>query len=257
MVVVSRKDYINTYKSSYYGEKYAKKYSEWFPVNKSPELAALIGDLTTDGHVQGPDKFRFDFTSKSKKKLKSFEKRLENLFGVTGSIRENRNNPYSESYNYGVNCKPLTRVLIESGAPVGCKVKTCFNVPRWIQNDKKCFSAYIERAFANDGSAFSGNPRITYELRKEQSISENLREYMNTINSLLIQYYGISGSVFERSKINEREDGDKTVGIGLNIRERDAIKKFHKNFNITDKHMSEHIRKIVEGPVAQPGRALD
>ena len=246
MAVVTRQDYLDTYKSSYYAEKYAEKYSEWFPVNKSPELAALIGDLTTDGHVQGPNKFRFDFTSESKEKLQRFEKRLEDLFGVTGSIRENKTNPYSTSYNYGVNCKPLTRVLIESGVPTGCKVKTKFNVPNWIQKDKTLFTAYIERAFANDGSAFSGNPRITYELAKEESISENLKQYMHTIDSLLTEYYGISGSVFERSETNKRKDGDKTVSIGLNIRKRDAIKKFHKNFNITDKQMSEHIRKIAE-----------
>lgn len=246
MSVVSRKDYISTYKSDFQGEKYANKYEEWFPVEESCLLAGLIGDLTTDGHVQGYDKLRFDFTSSSIEDLERFEDRLKTLFGVKGAVRENKTNPYSTSFNYGVNSKPLTRILIECGVPTGNKVKTRFSVPEWIQKDKAYFTAYVERAFTNDGSAYSGDPRITFELSKEESIKENLRDYMNTINKLLEEYYGISGSVFERRKRNLRKDGDKTVSIGLNIRRRNAIKKFHKYFTITDKDMSEHIRKIAE-----------
>lgn len=246
MVLVSRSDYVSTYSSEFHGEKYAEEYSHWFPVKRSSLLAGLIGDLTTDGHVQGYDKLRFDFTACSQDKLLRFEERLKKLFGIQGKIRENETNPYSTSFNYGVNSKPLTRVLIECDVPTGNKVKTKFNVPEWIQEDKEYFTSYIERAFANDGSAFSENPRITFELRKEESKKENLREYMDTINRLLERYYGISGSVFERNTKNQRKDGDQTIGIGLNIRRRDAIKKFHQNFNITDQEMSEHIRKIAE-----------
>ena len=246
MILVSKSDYISTYNSEFHGRKYAEKYDNWFPVVSSKMLAGLIGDLTTDGHVQGYDKLRFDFTAADKSKLRSFEDRLKKLFGIEGKIRENRTNPYSESFNYGVNSKPLTRILIECGVPTGNKVKTKFTVPEWILQDKKYFTAYIERAFANDGSAFSGNPRITFELRKEESIAGNLRDYMEVINQYMDKYYSISGSVFERTKKNQRKDGDQTIGIGLNVRRRDAIKKFHKNFNITDQEMSEHIRQIAE-----------
>ena len=246
MALVSKSDYISTYSSEFHGKKYADKHGTWFPVEGSRELAGLIGDLTTDGHVQGYDKLRFDFTASNKRKLKQFENRLNKLFGVKGDIRENKTNPYSESFNYGVNSKPLTRVLIGCGAPTGNKVKTRFNVPEWIQEDREFFTAYLERALTNDGSAFAANPRITYELRKEESIKENLRKYMETIDRLLEKYYGIKGSVFERSKRNHRVDGDKTVGIGLNIRRRNAIKKFHKNFNITDQIMSEQIKMVAE-----------
>lgn len=246
VALVSKSEFVSTYKSGFHGRKYAKKYEKWFPVEESSLLAGLIGDLTTDGHVQGYDKLRFDFTSSNKKELKLFEKRLNDLFGIKGSIRENKTNKYSKSFNYGVNCKPLTRILIECGVPTGNKVKTRFNIPRWIQDERRYFKSYIERAFTNDGSAFSDNPRITFELRKEESKKANLRKYMETTNELLDKYYGITGSVFERNKKNKRKDGDKTVGIGLNIRRRDAIKKFHDNFNITDQEMSEHIRKIAE-----------
>lgn len=246
MDIVTKSDYISTYKSKQHGVKFANKYEEWFPVKESCQLAGIVGDLTTDGHVQGYDKLRFDFTAGSKDKLLRFEERLKELFSIEGKVRENRTNPYSTSFNYGVNSKPLTRILIECGVPTGNKVKTKFNVPEWIQQDKEYFTAYIERAFTNDGSAFSGNPRITFELRKEKSKKENLRKYMETINQLMEKYYDISGSVFERKRKNQRKDGDQTIGIGLNIRRRDAIKKFHQNFNITDQQMSEHIRKIAE-----------
>jgi hypothetical protein len=246
VALVSKSDYISTYSSEFHGKKYANKYDRWFPVEKNPLLAGLIGDLTTDGHVQGYDKLRFDFTAADKDELRRFEDRLKKLFDVEGKIRENTTNPYSESFNYGVNSKPLTRILIECGVPTGNKVKTRFNVPKWILKERKYFTAYIERAFANDGSAFSENPRITFELRKEESIAENLRKYMETIDEYLDTYYGISGSVFERKEKNQRKDGDQTVGIGLNIRRRDAIKKFHQNFNITDREMSKHIRKVAE-----------
>ncbi|MFB6199263.1 MAG: hypothetical protein ABEJ83_00160 [Candidatus Nanohaloarchaea archaeon] len=69
---------------------------------------------------------------------------------------------------------------------------------------------------------------------------------METINQLMEKYYGIGGSVFERNTKNQRKDGDQTIGIGLNIRRRDAIKKFHENFNIPDKKMSEQISTVAE-----------
>lgn len=246
MALVSEEDYLSTYNSKYYGQKYANKHNNWFPVSRSEELAALVADLTTDGHMQDYPKLRFDFTASDEEKLLDFENRLEELFGVSGTIRENKTNPYSTSYNYGVNSKPLSRVLIECGVPTGSKVKTKFNVPEWIREDENYFRAYIERAFSNDGSAFANNPRITYELRKIEELSENLQKYMETIDRLLDKYYGISGSIFQRSKKNIRKDGYKTVGIGLNIRKRKAIKKFHKNFNITDKEMSEEIHRVAE-----------
>ena len=244
MVLVNRQDYLDTYKSEYHGRKVFQKHKRWFPVSKSTELAALIGDLTTDGHVQPEPKLRFDFTSSSKRKLRSFEDRLDSLFGVKGKIRENTTNPYSVSYNYGVNSKPLTRILILCGVPTGNKVKTEFNIPEWIREDKEYFNAYVERAFANDGSAFADNPRITFELRKERSKAENLERYMKTINRFLEKYHEISGSIFRRSEENRRKDGDVTVGIGLNIRRRNAIKNFHEAFNITDPHMSKEIEKV-------------
>lgn len=246
MVLVTKEDYISTYNSEWHGRKYAEKHDSWFPVKETPELAGLVGDLTTDGHVQGDPKLRFDFTASDKEDIMLFEQRLDDLFGVTGKIRKNTTNPYSTSYNYGVNSKPLTRILIECGVPTGSKVKTKFGVPQWIREDPECFRAYIERAFTNDGSAFGDNPRITYELSKEVSISENLVGYMESINHLLSKYWGISGSVFQRNKHNQRKDGDSTVGIGLNIRRREAIKKFHNEFNITDQEMSEEISKVAE-----------
>jgi len=130
MSLVTREDYISTYDSDFHGKKYADKHSEWFPVERSCTLAGLIGDLTTDGHVQGYNKLRFEFTASSKEKPELFENRPNKLFALKHDIRENKTNPYSTSFNYGVNSKPLTRILIECGAPTDCKVKTKFNIPR-------------------------------------------------------------------------------------------------------------------------------
>lgn len=243
MLVVTEDDYLDTYKSEQHGRKYLRKYKRWFPVEATPELAALVGDLTTDGHVQGKPKLRFDFTASNKEKLESFEDRLVENFGLKGSIRQNRTNQYSVSYNYGVNSKPLTRVLIKSGVPVGNKVKTQFEIPGWIKQNRKCFRSYVERVFGNDGSAYGDNPRITLELYKEVSIAANLEDFMDSLNNRLEQYFDISGSVFKRNKTNLRKDGDRTVAVGLNIRESKSIKNFHSNFDIQEQDMKFEIKK--------------
>lgn len=244
--LVTEKDYLETYKSENHGRKVLKNYREWFPVESSPELAAIVGDLTTDGHVQNYSNLRMDFTASNKDKLRDFRERLENLFGIGGKIRENTTNPYSTSYNLGINSKPLTRVMLVCGVPQGNKVKTKFSIPEWICEERELFKAYVERIFTNDGSAYGENPRITLELYKEKSIADNLEKYMRTLNQYLDRYYGIQGSVFRRNIENQRKDGDVTVPIGLNIRRRDAIKKFHENFRITDKQMAFEIKKAAE-----------
>jgi len=246
MILVTEKDYLETYSSRKAGKRVLKDYKNWFPVKASSELARLVADLTTDGHVQPYPKLRFDFTSGSKQKLYRFERRLIELFDIEGSIRENTTNPHSKSFNYGVNSKPLTRILILCGVPTGKKVRTEFRIPPWIANRKEFFRAYVERIYANDGSAYGKNPRITLLMHKEERISKNLRSFMRQLNSRLDDYFNISGSVYQRSYRKKRKEGYIAVGIGLNIRSNNAIKKFHEEFSITDLQMASEISKSVD-----------
>ena len=120
-------DVLGTYNSKKHGMKALSKYHYWFPLRASPALAGIVADLMGDGHVQGGIKLRLDYTSKSKTELRRFGNELHTLFNIKGKIRDCKTNKYG-TMNYGVNCKPLIRVLKLIGVPSGQKVLTKFSI---------------------------------------------------------------------------------------------------------------------------------
>ena len=69
-------DVLGTYKSKPHGIKALSKYKNWFPIKASPALAGICADLMGDGHLQGPPKWRIDYTSKSIQELNRFENEI-------------------------------------------------------------------------------------------------------------------------------------------------------------------------------------
>ena len=143
-ILLNFEDVINTYKSKEHGLKALSKYAYWFPLKTSSELAGIVADLMGDGHLQDGKKLRLDYTSKSVTELKRFGNEIYKLFKVKGKIRHCNTNNYG-TMNYGVNCKPLVRVLKLIGVPTGSKVLTKFTIPKWIIQDKALFSRFINR----------------------------------------------------------------------------------------------------------------
>lgn len=132
-------------------------------------MAGVVADLMGDGHLQGAPIWRVDFTSKSIKELKRFEKTINLLFNKKGVIRSCNSNKYGKTYNIGINCSPVSRILLLCGVPQGQKVLTNFIVPKWILSDKECFKKFCQRLFTCEGSILKETdrkPRIRLEMWK-------------------------------------------------------------------------------------------
>jgi len=136
------------------------------PLHASPELAALVAALMTDGHVEwakadGRSRAkRIMLYSSEKVECEWFLKIVKGLFGVDGRIdayTPNHNNCTKQPYRAFV-CKAIvTMILILAGAPAGNKTEKEFLVPNWIMGGSK----EIKKEFLNTFFTFEASkPRV-------------------------------------------------------------------------------------------------
>ena len=237
MALLTKKDVLKTYKSKEAGLKVLKKYNSWFPVYPSPELAGVIGDLIGDGHLQGSTKWRIDYTSKNIGELNRFGKIMFQLFGVRGKIRPCKTNKFGKTFNYGINCKPLARMLSLLGAPYGSKVLRNFSIPSWILNDRLCFRSFIRRLFSCEACVdFSKNPAIEIKMYKRLSLLRDGLSFMREIKHYLDVYFNIKCcNPFLEGGTNKRKDSIKTKGVRLKIKGEYSLKNYYNLIGFDDK----------------------
>lgn len=244
--IVTLEDVLNVYKSKIHGIDALQSHMNWFPVFATSILAGIVADLMCDGHLQ-KNRWRFDFTSRSKVELKYFGRRIYDLFGIKGKIRPCLTNKFGITFNYGVNCKPLSRVLCLCGAPRGCKVKNRFLIPDWIMNDKGCFREFIKRVFTCEGCVDIHGKFLILEMWKSEELIENGIKFMNQIRKGLSKYFNIKSSkVFISNSFNIRKDGIITRPLRFNIKS-DSVKKFYDKIEFDNKEKQNKLRLIILG----------
>lgn len=270
-ILISKNDVLNLFKSEFHGRKSIDQHKEWFPIHSSPSLAGIVGDLMSDGHLQGHPRWRFDFTSGNINELKRFDNEIFKQFNLKGKIRSCTGNKWGNSFNIGFNCKLLGRILNLTGVPTGCKVKKEFFVPEWILNDKKCFRVFIGRVFDCEGSVSTErNPFINLEMWKSEKILKSGIKFFKQIRDRLKIYFEIeTNNIYLVSRSNIRKDGIKTHGIRLRIKRLDSLIKFQENIGFQNIGKQNKLKQIInrkmgrkrgginskELPHAQPGRA--
>jgi len=234
--VINFTNILDGYKSKYHGRKALEKYKRWFPLHLSGRLAGIVADLICDGHLQPKPKLRLDYTSKSKSELRRFGKEIYHVFKVKGKIRPCKTNKYSRSYNYGINCKPLARVLIYIGVPTGAKVSKSFRVPRWIIRNEYYFKNFVQRVFDCEGTVWNNKYGwIGIEMWKEKKLMKDGIEFFNDIRKNLLKYYKIEATnVFIPNSKCNRKDGIKTVPLRFYVKKKSSIYKFYKNIGFNN-----------------------
>jgi len=241
--ILNKCDLIELYKSRDY--KYLDKYSTWFPVLASPQLAGIVADLMGDGHLQGNPKWRIDYCSKSLEELARFNEELYSLFKIKGKIRECKTN-YYKTFNLGVNNKVLARILNKIGVPSGSKVFSSFNIPKWILADKRCFSRFVNRLFSCEGSVDVNSKCIEIKMYKSEDLMDEGIAFFQILRGNLYNYYGIETTrPFLEGRINIRKDGFKTIGIWLKIKKRDSLDRFYVYIGFDDPNKNIKLRKII------------
>ncbi|MDD5163483.1 MAG: hypothetical protein PHD95_04715 [Candidatus ainarchaeum sp.] len=219
--------------------------AKWLPLYSSPELAALVADLMGDGHLQGPPKWRFDFCSKNVSELKRFENVLWGLFRVKGKIRDCTTNKYTTK-NYGVTCKPLSRVLFLAGIPHGNKVTKDYSIPKWILDDKDCFAAFTRRYFDCEGFVDLGKKELEISISKSVELNKSAIAFLDSISFGLDKFYDIKTMkpFFASLKI-KRKCGCVVQAARLKISRKQNLTLFYKNIGFDSKKKMEKLKLAI------------
>lgn len=229
-IILRYKDFLNTYKTRGHRIKHLEEYKKLFPIKSSPSLAGIVADLICDGHLQGDPKWRIDFTSKDTEELKRFENEITKIFGVSGKIRECLTNAYAKSYNMGINCSPLARILLLMGVPPGQKVLQNFDIPEWIVNDKECFRVFCKRVFTCEGSIMNEKrrkiPQIRLEMWKEESLIKNGEGFLDSLCKTMKKYFNIDSTIRTTNNTLKRNDGKTTRAVRIYVLNESVIKFF-------------------------------
>lgn len=241
--LVEYSDFVKMYKD----EKFVPKnplIQKWFPLYPSPELAGVVADLMGDGNLQGAPRWRFDFCSKSVQELLRFERVLFELFGLRGKIRACTTNMYG-TMNYGVNCKPLGRLLSKIGVPFGEKVSQGYPVPQWIVRDKDCFARFVQRYFDCEGTVDLTSKAVSISTFKKPLFLNSGKEFMGQICAALKAHFGIKTcQPFVASRKQYRKDGSFTQGIYLKVKSKDAVNRFAQSIGFETAYKAESLLKL-------------
>jgi hypothetical protein len=232
-ILLTHEELLNSYKSRESGLKATLKYSSWFPIIASSDLAGIFADLTGDGHLQDDPKLRLDYTSKSTEELERFGSCVYQIFKVKGKIRKCTTNTYG-TMNYGINCKPLGRVLKLMGVPAGPKVFIPFQIPRWIIKDKNMFSRYINRLFSCEGCVDVSSKAIELRMHKSENLLDEGIEFFKSIQSGLMHHFGIRSTKPFLGGFTLRKDGIKTISMRLKVKNKESVIKFSEFIGIED-----------------------
>ena len=244
-VLLKLNDVLKTYKNRDAGIKALLKYKYWFPIKASPELAGIVADLMGDGHLQGTPKWRLDYSSKSVQELDRSNRIIFTLFGIKGKIRDCKTNMY-KTMNLGINNKPLARVLMLLGVPVGPKVFTKFGIPNWVLEDKVCFARFVNRLFSCEGSVDVKGRCIEINMHKSVTMLDDGLTFFNQIKDGLDRYYGIkSTNPFVRNPICLRKDGKQTQGVVLKIKRRESVVCFEKFIGLDEPDKDRKLKTLV------------
>jgi hypothetical protein len=233
-------------KDVYKNKELAERYRHWFPIKPSEGLAGIVADLIGDGHIQPEPYLRLDYTSKDKKELRRFGKEIFGLFGIKGKIRPCRTNRYGKTYNYGINCRVLAKLLILVGTPAGAKVNQAFRIPKWILENKKFFRRFISRLYSCEGCVDRKTPWIGIEMYKNEKLLEDGIKFFQDISNGLYKFFDIvTSKPFPYNSISIRKDGIITIPVKITIRRKDSVKRFFKFVGFDDKNKQLKLKRSI------------
>jgi len=227
-VILRYRDFLATYKTRGYRIKHLENYKYLFPINSSTALAGVVADLMGDGNLQGDPIWRADFTSKSKLELERFAKEIKKLFKKKCKIRKCSSNTYGKTYNSGVNCSPVARILLLCGVPSGQKVLKSFEIPEWIRKDKECFRRFCQRFFSCEGCIMHESnrryPQIRLDYWKSEKLLKDGERFIKEICKYMKHYFDIDSTITFPINRNKRKDGIVTRPIRIYILNVSVVK---------------------------------
>ena len=255
-ILVSKQQFLDTYKLKCYGESFWKKYSSFVPIFASSRLAKIVAALITDGFLDVRPRLKstyygyVGFFSKYDVELELFNDDLKSLFGFGGEIRDWGVRDFGESRACIVNNAFLSRILTLLGVPSGDKVIAPFVLPCWIKESHRDIKkAFLRRSFECDGTvtydSYMCRWEIKYLLCKAEVILENGRLYLEDLRELLLEF-GVESFIARSQKYVRNKDGASIVGLYLVIRKKKSLLMFVEHIGLDMKCKAEKLLCVKE-----------
>jgi len=224
-------------------------------IEKSPELARIIADLTGDGHLQYDGKRGvIFFYSKNLGTIKSFNQRFNHIFNSSGKIRKVKNTGKSFTLRYKIyfSSKNIAKILYDLGTPTGNKSNKIFSIPSWILNgNEDVKKQYLKGIYTCEGSVYPTKEkngfrwRIELEQYKNEKIKNEGQKFMVQIKKLL-EEFGVQCSPVRYGKKQKRKDDTFSIAIKLDI-EKSSFSSFNKQIGFDDKFKTKKLLDAIAG----------
>lgn len=225
---------------------------KWNKLIGSPELARIVADIATDGHLQLKEwRGLTSFYSKDLEAINRANERFKYLFGIDGRVYIDTS--YGRKrYKIFFISKPLAEFLVSAGVPDGNKTNKPFYIPKWIlKGNKKVKSAYLQGIFTAEGSIFPTKQknnkirwRIGIEFYKWTKYKKEGKKFLNQIRDLLIQLK-IRSSPVRYGRTNLRKNGTRSIAIKLDL-EKPSFRNFYKYITFDDSRKNKKLLHVLD-----------
>lgn len=181
---------------------------EAFPIKGDPNLASLVAHSFGDGHIS----ISFEFTNKCEELLNQVIDGVNKLPVKNVKVIANRRPNKTPTLFFP---KLIRSILVCGGAPIGNKITSKMEIPKWVKNgNKEIKSAFIRALFDDEGSVAS-TAVIRLSLSKRIDMVDNLRQFFTDLK-MILEELGIKKIRISEQK-GERGKNGKTVENTITI----------------------------------------
>lgn len=223
----------------------------WKSLIGSPELARIVADISTDGHLQIKGwRNLTSFYAKDIEEIKKLNQRFS-IFNETGIIYDDKSGYKGNGFKIFFTSKKLAYFLKEVGVPVGNKTNNSFLVPNWIMNgSSKTKAAYLRGIYDGEGSIHATRQkkkkkrwRINLEFCKNKETLNSGIKFMEQLRTLL-EEFNIKSSPVRTRKGNIRKDGSTSKGMIIDI-EFTSFSNFYKYVGFCVPHKKRLLESVL------------
>jgi intein/homing endonuclease len=251
--VLDKKKFINSYNRNGSGEKFVESIN-WLPLQRTPELAELIGFIFADGSIersydrQKIRPKRVDFISDNQVLRNRVYYLILKIFGV-----KSKKHMFRNTQGFRIANASIARALWISGIPMGGKVSQNYDIPDWIKTSKKEIkSSFIRSYFDCDASKpykiirSKSTFAIRLTINKTEDRIPNGLKFLESMKNILNEFEIVcNGPYIRKSKIYVNRHGRKTIMLELLIQRQLSFLNYYRMIGFSEPNKKEKLKKCV------------
>ncbi len=207
-----------------------------FPIKLDENMAALIGHAFSDGHV----KRVFSYSNTERKLVNKVIMLVQKL-----PINNLTMNSWVHNAKIIRFSSLVKDILAYAGSPIGNKIITETEIPRWIKKgNKKKKTSFIQAIFDDEGHVGKKDRAVSMCFSKNISLRRNLEEVLCDIR-VLLEGFGIKRSTIREGQYYEGKNG-KTMNLKLTFYGYQNLKTFQRSIGFTHPKKQKRLDKWVK-----------